>query len=92
MDLTGYSAKAEIRPGQDSEDLTVAFQIAIDPLIGKIEISLTDTQTILLKDDKAFWDLVLTDPHGKRLNFIEGQVSVMGTVTRDEAGGMEMGG
>lgn len=90
MDLTGYSAKAEIRSNKDEEDLIVAFQVTVDPLIGSIIIELTDTQTILL-NDTGFWDLVLTDPHGKRENYIEGSVKVLGTVTRDEAGGMEIG-
>jgi hypothetical protein len=90
MDLTGYTAKAEIRSGKDVEDLIVAFQVTVDPLIGSIVLGLTDTQTILL-NDMGFWDLVLTDPHGKRENYIEGSVKVLGTVTRGEAGGMEMG-
>jgi hypothetical protein len=91
MNLTGYTGKAEIRSGKDDDTLIVAFQVTVDPLIGSIELSLTDTQTILLKDTTAFWDLVLTDTHGKRQNYIEGQVKVLGTVTRDAAGGMEMG-
>ena len=91
MDLTGYAGKAEIRENKDAADLLVAFQVTIDPLIGSIILSLTDTQTILLPVGDMAWDLVLTDPHGSRQNYIEGQVKVVGTVTRDEAGGMEMG-
>jgi hypothetical protein len=90
MDLTGYTGKAEIRENKDAAALIVAFQVTIDPLIGSIGISLTDTQTMLLPDGITAWDLVLTDPHGVRQNYIEGQVRVVGTVTRDEAGGMEM--
>ena len=93
LDLTSYTGKAEIRGGKDAPGLIVAFQVAIDHLIGSVVLSLTDTQTILLTDDTAFWDLVLTDPHGKRQNFVEGQVNVLGTVTRDAdaVGGMEVG-
>ena len=92
MDLTGYSGKAEIRENQDAAALLVAFQVEIDPLLGLITLSLTDTQTILLPVGAAFWDLVLTDPHGLRQSYIEGQVKVVGTVTRDaDVGGMEMG-
>jgi hypothetical protein len=92
MDLTGYSGKAEIRENQDAAGLLVAFQVTIDPLIGSITLSLTDTQTILIPVGAAFWDLVITDPHGVRQNYIEGQVTVVGTVTRDaDVGGMEMG-
>ena len=91
MDLTGYTGKAEIRENQDAADLIVAFQGTMDPLIGSIVLSLTDTQTILLPDGISAWDLVLTDSHGVRQSYIEGQVKVVGTVTRDEAGGLEMG-
>jgi hypothetical protein len=91
MDLTNYTGKAEIRENKDVADLIVAFQVTIDPLIGSIVLTLTDTQTILLPDGITAWDLVLTDPHGARQNYIEGQVKVVGTVTRDAAGGMEMG-
>jgi len=90
MDLTGYTGKAEIRENKDDANLIVAFQVTIDPLIGSIVISLTDTQTILLPVGDMAWDLVLTDPHGARQNYLEGQVKILGTVTRDEAGGMEM--
>ena len=50
MDLTGYTGKAEIRENKDAAALIVAFQVTIDPLIGSICISLTDTQTMLLPD------------------------------------------
>jgi hypothetical protein len=92
MDLTGYTGKAEIRENKDAAALIVALQVTVDPLIGSIVISLTDTQTILLPVGDMVWDLVLTDPHGARQNYIEGQVKVVGTVTRDaDVGGMEMG-
>ena len=91
MDLTDYTGKAEIRENKDAADLLVALQVTIDPLIGSVVISLTDTQTILIPaDGTPVWDLVLTDPRGLRQGYIEGQVKVMGTVTRDaDVGGFE---
>jgi len=85
MDLTGYTGKAEIRENKDAVDLAVAFQVTIDPLIGSVVISLTDTQTILLPIGDMAWDLVLTDPDGARQNYLEGQVKILGTVTREMA-------
>ena len=85
MDLTGYTGKAEIRENKDAVDLAVAFQVTIDPLIGSVVISLTDTQTILLPIGDMAWDLVLTDPQGARQNYLEGQVKILGTVTREMA-------
>lgn len=91
MDLTGYTGKAEIRENKDAADLIVAFQVTIDPLIGSVALSLTDTQTMLIPDGVSAWDLVLTDPHGLRQSYLEGQVKVVGTVTRDtDVGGMEV--
>jgi hypothetical protein len=91
MDLTGYTGKAEIRENKDAAALTVAFQVTIAPLLGSVVLSLADTQTMLLPDGISVWDLVLTDPHGSRQNFIEGVITVLGTVTRDtDVGGMEM--
>jgi len=76
MDLTGYTGKAEIRENKDAAALIVAFQVTVDPLIGSIVISLTDTQTILLPVGDMAWDLVLTDPHNSRQNYLEGQVKI----------------
>ena len=91
MDLTGYSAKAEIRSGKDTDELIVGFLVVVDPLIGSITISLEDNQTILLVNTVAFWDLVLTDTYGLRQNYIEGMVNVLGTVTREaDPGGIDI--
>ena len=85
MNLTGYTVKAEVRPDKYASDLIVAFTIVVIKATGSITLSLTDTQTLVLTDEVAFWDLVLTDPLGKRLNYIEGTLTVRGTVTRGEA-------
>ena len=93
MDLTGYSAAAQIRLAKDAEDLIVNFDVQIDEAIGQITIGLLHSQTIAMMNNMGLWDLVLTDPHGLRQNYIEGQVKVSGTVTRgdEEPGGVEVG-
>lgn len=86
MDLTDYEARAEMRPIKDSTTLIAVFTATINIPAGSITLTLTDVQTLALKDNKAFWDLVLTDPDGLRQPFIEGQVNIQGTVTRVEEG------
>lgn len=82
IDLTGYSAKAQIRPEKDSSTLTESFGIDLDGSAGKITISLTDEQTLALASGKFWWDLALTDPSGLRQSYVEGSVFVKATVTR----------
>jgi hypothetical protein len=93
LDLTGYSAAAQMRSAKDAADLIVNFDVQIDPAIGKITIGLLHSQTIAMMSNMGFWDLVLTDTHGSRQNYIEGSVEVMGTITRgdDDPGGVEVG-
>lgn len=93
IDLTGYSAAAQMRSAKDAADLIVNFDVQIVPASGQITISLLHSQTITIMSSMAFWDLVLTDPHGSRQNYIEGSVEVLGTVTRggEGPGGVEVG-
>jgi len=90
MVLTGYSAKAQIRPTPDSDTLIVDFTTAISGVAGTVTISLTAAQALALVDDLAFWDLVLTDTLALRQTYLEGQVQVKGTVTR-VGGGVGVG-
>lgn len=85
INLTGYSARAEIRPTKDSTTLTIAFTCTITPASGRIDIELTDVQTLSLTVGKYWWDLVLTDSSGKRQSYVEGTAFVKATVTREEA-------
>lgn len=80
--LTGYTARAQIRPEKDSDELIAAFTVTITAAEGKVEISLTDTQTLAIDESKAWWDLELTNPSGLRENYVEGSVAIKKTVSR----------
>jgi len=84
IDLTGYSAKAQVRPTKDSSTLWVTMTATITAEDGEIELTLTDAQTLALDDDyvKGWWDLVLTNPSGLRQSYVEGTATIKGTVTR----------
>jgi hypothetical protein len=82
INLTNYSARAQIRPVKDSSELIVSFTVVVVAAEGKITISLTDTQTLALDESKGWWDLELTDPSNLRKNYVEGSVAIKRTVSR----------
>ena len=60
-------------------EFTISFHN--DRTLGKIKISLTDTQTADIEEGKYFYELMLTDPSGIVERVIEGQVIVKHPVT-----------
>lgn len=86
-DLTGFSARMEIRRSIDSNVVLARLDtdnggIIIDGLLGKITLYLSDAQTSLLKFDSAVYDLELVAPGGEVTRLIEGSVSLSREVTR----------
>lgn len=86
-DLTGFTARMEIRPSIDSDVVlarldTINGSILIDGLLGKVTLYLTDAQTALLKFDDAVYDLELVAPNEEVTRLIEGSVSLSREVTR----------
>jgi len=82
INLTGYTAKAQVRPTKDSTTLTVEFTVVQVDVEGKVTLSLTDAQTLALAEGHYWWDLELTNPSGLRQNYVEGAVYIKKTVTR----------
>ena len=85
FDLTGYTAKAQIRTYPNSPSLYGTFAVAYtDRALGKITLSLTTTDTAYLPP-RAFWDLQLTsnsDPTWEQ-TYIKGLVFIDQQVTLD---------
>jgi hypothetical protein len=83
FDLTGYTAKGQIRKSYASTTST-AFTCTIpNPETGNINISLTATQTAALKAGRYLYDLGVTrTENGKVLRVVEGQIDVNPRVTR----------
>jgi hypothetical protein len=92
INLTGYTARASIRPTADSSTITANFICTFDPnpALGKITISLTDTitagipttgKTAFDKLAKYQWDMeIVTGSTVTRL--LNGAVEVSPEVTR----------
>ena len=82
-DLTGFTGTCKMQRTLNLGELT-AFNFSFtNRALGKVRISLTNTQTANLEDGKYFYELMLTDPNGVVERVIEGVVIVKHPVTWD---------
>mgnify|MGYP000026362077 CR=1 FL=1 len=83
LDLTGYTALAQIRKTYESTT-AVAFATAFNAsrTTGKITISLTDTQTQALESGRYVYDLLITASGGLKSRPVEGIAAVNPSVSR----------
>lgn len=93
INLTGYTARASIRPSADSSTITASFvcTFAPDRTTGVIVISLTDTvtsgipttgKTAYDKLAKYQWDMEIISAGGVVTRLLNGLVEVSPEVTR----------
>jgi hypothetical protein len=82
-DLTGYTAKAQMRAGiaDQTWDVAAEFTCAV-VLPNLISISLTSDQTTLLTQSSYLWDLQAVSPQGIVTTLIGGGVQIVFEVTR----------
>ena len=82
-DLTGFTGTCKMQRTLNLGELT-AFNLSFtNRTLGKVRISLTNTQTANIADGKYFYELMLTDPDGVVERVIEGVVIVKHPVTWD---------
>lgn len=84
FDLTGYTAKAQIRPTTAvSAPLTAEFTCTIvaPATDGVIELTLSHTVTETLTGN-GYWDLQITDGTGWVTTIVSGAVTMVPDVTR----------
>jgi hypothetical protein len=75
-DLTGYTLTSHMRRYVDSPSYT-AFTVGITSSTeGKINLSLTDTQTSSLKTGRYVYDILVEKPNGDKVIILEGSVNV----------------
>ena len=82
LDLTGYTATAQIRKTYTSSSLSATFTTSITEAAGQVTISLTDTQTSALEAGRYVYDLNIESAGGVKTRVIEGQAVVTPGVTR----------
>lgn len=85
-DLTGYSAKMDVRSSRNATDTVASFSsgagtITIDPTYGKITVPFSNTITAALSPADYVYDLQITSATGAVTTIVSGLFSVMQEVT-----------
>lgn len=81
IDLTGITARAQIRPAENDEKLIAAFDVSVVGSQGKVTLRLSDEVTAAICPGKYFWDLRMEDSEGEVAYYIAGAFIVNGRVT-----------
>ena len=81
--LTGFTGTCKMQRTLNLGELTDFTFSFTNRTLGKVRISLTNTQTANIADGKYFYELMLTDPDGVVERVIEGVVIVKHPVTWD---------
>ena len=81
-DLTGYTARGQIRKTYSSSTAVDFSASVTDPSGGKIKITLTGTQTQGMKAGRYVYDVEVVSSGGSVTRVVEGQVEVTPRVTR----------
>ena len=82
LNLTGYSAAAQIRKTYGSSNVSAVFTTSISAAAGQVTLSLTDTQTSGLTAGRYVYDLNITSGAGVTTRVVEGQAIITPGVTR----------
>ncbi len=91
LDLTGFTARAQVRSVNPSGELIVDFSTATTPIaittgggLNRISIALSATETAELSSSRRYiWDLEVESPGGEVTRLLAGSVSVSREVTRE---------
>lgn len=87
MNLTGYSARMQIRPYVSSDEVlieatTANSKLIITPLTGVLTLSLSAADTGLLVYTKSVYDIELINSAGIPVRLLQGEINVSREVTR----------
>lgn len=82
LNLTGYTARGQIRRNYSSST-KVDFTIAIpSPTSGTLLVTLAKTTTATMKAQRYVYDIEVTDGSGKTTRILEGQLEINPAVSR----------
>lgn len=87
-DITGWSARMQVRPSVDDTTVLLALSDTDGTLVlggteGSVEIVLEATATAALDFDTAVYDLELVDPTGTVVSLVTGTVTLSKEITRN---------
>jgi len=86
IDLTGSTAKMQVRDTKGGSKLAFSLTspaggIVITPLLGKVTIKMTPTQTNKLFYPKSSYDIMVTDSNANKIKLLEGFITLSRSVT-----------
>ena len=79
--MTGFTAKAEIRPSENSPVLTADLHANVTGVDGLVSLALTPEETAEIKPGFYYYDVRTIQPNGKTRYWLKGQFLVIGRVT-----------
>ena len=82
LDLTGYTAKSEVRKHPQSVGAATTFSVSfVDRSNGLIRLSLNRSETVKLKPGRYVYDVMFTDSSNKKSIVVEGMFNARLDVT-----------
>lgn len=82
LDMSGYTASAQIRKTYGSSSVSATFGTSISEAAGQVTLTLSDTQTTALEAGRYVYDLNVTSSGNQTTRVVEGQAIVTPGVTR----------
>ena len=82
LNLTGYSALAQIRKTYGSTTIAATFTTVLTTDSGQLTMSLTDVVTAAMTSGRYVYDVLLTDGSGDKTRVLEGQAVLTPGVSR----------
>ena len=73
LNLTGYTALAQIRKTHGSSTIAATFGTTLTTNTGQVTLTLTDTVTAAMGSGRYVYDVLLTDGSGDKTRVLEGQ-------------------
>ena len=82
LNLTGYTALAQVRKSHGSTTIAATFTTVLTADSGQLALSLTDTVTAAMDRVRYVYDVLLTDGSGDKTRVLEGQAVLTPGVSR----------
>ena len=82
LDLSGMTAKAQVRPTENSSNLTTEINCTTYPDEGKVVLELPSSETSKITSGTYCYDVKMTDNFGNVTYYIYGNFIVKGRVTK----------
>jgi len=82
LNLTGYTALAQIRKTHGSSTIAATFGTTLTTNTGQVTLTLTDTVTAAMGSGRYVYDVLLTDGSGDKTRVLEGQAILTPGVSR----------